>query len=93
MPSGGRGRKFTPRQIGLADLDARSAPRRGDERSEESTAQRDDRRTTNRQDADSDERAKRVRPKGHAQDARGQLRSEGPSGAAASQSSHPDQFF
>ncbi len=35
--------RFAPRQIGLADLDARSAPRRGDERSEESTAQRDDR--------------------------------------------------
>ena len=32
------------------------------------------RRTTNRQEADSDERAMRVRPKGHAQDARGQLR-------------------
>lgn len=37
----------------------------------------DDRRTTNRQEADSDERAMRVRPKGHAQDGRGQLRPEG----------------
>jgi hypothetical protein len=35
---------------------------------------RADRRTTNRQEADSDERASRVRPKGQAQDARGQLR-------------------
>jgi len=35
-----------------------------------------DKRTTNRQEADSDERAMRVRPKGHAQDARDQLRSE-----------------
>jgi len=38
------------------------------------TSPRADRRTTNRQEADSDERASRVRPKGQAQDARGQLR-------------------
>jgi len=44
---------------------------------------RDDRRMTNRQEADSDERAMRVRPKGHAQDARGQLRPEGVSSAAS----------
>jgi hypothetical protein len=56
------------------------------------TSPRADRRTTNRQEADSDERASRVRPKGQAQDARGQLWSEGPSGAAASQYSHPDHF-
>ena len=52
-----------------------------------------DRRTTNRQEADLDERATRVRPKGHAQEARGQLRPAGPSGKAASPSSHPDQLF